>query len=178
MSLLLFISCSIRETFIHSWLMRLSWIHFTTLLLLCIYFETTNVVERTFILKGGGPWTCLIKQLEDPKKQTKTKKESTTHLLLCFIVLDWETTDMMGMMMTIKEAQWLLIPPQECHKAADMSLRQPTSTLDRYEPSCLFFAERCSSSQMMLFYLPPLEIRVRQVVYGEVIKLRVKKEDA
>lgn len=30
-----------------------------------------------------------------------------------------------------------LIPHQEaeeCHKAADMSLRQPTSTLDRYEP--------------------------------------------
>lgn len=32
----------------------------------------------------------------------------------------------------------VLIPHQEaveeCHKAADMSLRQPTSTLDRYEP--------------------------------------------
>lgn len=31
-----------------------------------------------------------------------------------------------------------LIPHQEaveeCHKAADMSLRQPTSTLDRYDP--------------------------------------------
>ena len=23
---------------------------------------------------------------------------------------------------------------EECHKAADMSVRQPTSTLDRYEP--------------------------------------------
>lgn len=28
----------------------------------------------------------------------------------------------------------LISPHQECHKAADMSLRQPTSTLDRYEP--------------------------------------------
>lgn len=65
-----------------------------------------------------------------PGDRIRSPAQST---LLCGLKADKERDDGDDK----RRPETVLISPHqdaECHKAADMSLRQPTSTLDRYEP--------------------------------------------
>lgn len=90
-----------------------------------------------------------------------------------------------------RRPETVLIPPHqdaECHTAADMSLRQPTSTLDRYEPriprdlpldtlpkNAVLPAQPIDARLCRASPVWTLEIPVKHAVYGNKASLATLK---